>query len=424
MKRGTIRILITVATILLFGLVLSQVFWVKQAYEIEEKQFSYDVTQALMNTVSTIQERHQDSATIYDPVEKVQNNLFVVRMHDTIHPYYLKSVLRSEFSKLEINEEFQFSMYDCFNDTMVYCEKVTPTKVQKAQQGEMPPFQWSNDGHFFSVHFPERNKALWQKMEFWSYSSVLVLLVVTFFAYTISIILKQKRLSETKTDFINNMTHEFKTPISTIGLSSDVLQKTKPGENPERIHRYAKIIHEENSRLQSQVERILQIATIEKEKVSLKKKEFDLHEVLQHVADTYALNVEAKNGKITCDLTAKKHLVEGDKVHLENIFSNLIDNAIKYASEKPEVNITSRNEGKYIAIDISDNGVGIDKAHQKQIFDKFYRVPQGNLHDVKGFGIGLNYVKVMVEKHSGKLSLKSETGKGSTFTVKIPCLKS
>jgi two-component system phosphate regulon sensor histidine kinase PhoR len=226
-----------------------------------------------------------------------------------------------------------------------------------------------------------------------------------------------------KTDFINNMTHEFKTPISTISISVDALESPTIAEKPDKLKRYVKIIRLENQRLQEQVERILQAATIEKEKVEIKKHPIDIHEILKKVEKTFKINTESKNGTLQCDLKAANPIIMGDEAHLMNIFNNLIDNAIKYSPENLDISISTRNVNDEIEISISDKGLGISSEHQPFVFDKFYRVPTGNVHDVKGFGIGLNYVNLLVQRHNGKIILRSKKGEGSTFILTFKILK-
>ncbi len=421
MKRNTITWIILVASVLLLGLVLIQVVWVKKAYDIEQKQFTYSVTESLKSVVEEIQRSNNDSTTIHDPVVQLTHSYFRVRIHDTLHPYYLEVLLKNQFKKDEINFPFEFSIYDCFADSVMYQKAVNQSPNGVKNTNGSPKIIWNHDeGHYFSVFFPNKGVDLFSKMDFWIYSSAFLIIVIFFFAYTISVILRQRRISEIKTDFINNMTHEFKTPISTIALSSEVLLKPSIIEKPERLKNYAQIIFNENKRLQAQVERILQIATIEKEKVSLREKEVVINDIVEKAAQTFELNAKAKGGKIITHLHAEKDVIKGDEMHLSNIVCNLIDNGIKYSTEAPVIEISTSNDHKGITIQVADNGVGIKKSDINQVFDKFYRVPKGNIHDVKGFGIGLHYVKVMTEQHGGKIKLESTPGKGSTFIIFLP----
>lgn len=416
MKRNLIRNIIAIATLLLIGLVITQVSWVKNAYELEQKQFSYNVTQALLTTLDNLQKAEGDSSIIYDPIEQEEDNFFVVKMHYTSDPYLLQSLLETAFKLSSIQEDFIFNIYDCFSDSVVYCNKktITPSK----RKNRIPNVSWDkNEGHYFSVFFPGHSNGLFYQMEFWIYSSIILIVIIAFFGFIISQLLKQRRVNEMKTDFINNMTHEFKTPISTIAISVDAMQKSRVYENPDRIKKYAQIIQSENKRLQEQVERILQAATIEKEKVSIKNQTLNLHDLIQKSVATFEVNISSKNGVIRAHFDAKNAMIQGDPEHLTILFNNLIDNAIKYSPDNIEITISTKNVDNKIEITVADQGVGIASEHQSNIFDKFYRVPTGNVHDVKGFGIGLNYVHLIVTKHKGSIKLASKLGKGTSFIL-------
>jgi two-component system phosphate regulon sensor histidine kinase PhoR len=257
-------------------------------------------------------------------------------------------------------------------------------------------------------------------MGIWIFSSVVLLIVILFFAYALYIIFKQRKLSETQKQFINNMTHEFRTPISTILLSSEVLKDPSIAKKPERLGNYARIIKEESNRLLHQVENILQSTILEERKAILEMDELDAHTLIREVVENFNLIDEQRI--VNLRLLAEQHIIKADKIHFSNAIKNLVDNAIKYSPDKPEVSITTTNHHHSLIIEVSDKGIGIDKNYQKKVFHKFYRVPTGNLHDIKGFGIGLHYVKNIVELHHGHIYLHSQLGQGSTFTLKFPLI--
>jgi two-component system phosphate regulon sensor histidine kinase PhoR len=231
--------------------------------------------------------------------------------------------------------------------------------------------------------------------------------------------LKQKRLSEIRTDFVNNMTHELKTPISTIGLSADAIQGALSNADTERVRSYVDIIKNENSRLKSQVERVLQIASLSPKKVALQNQEIDFHALLQSAAQTFRMQLQDDDGSITTTFQAQHFHIKGDSVHITNVVYNLIDNAVKYTTLTPHIQIRTTWKSGWLRIEFEDNGIGIDRENQKMIFEKFYRVPTGNLHSVRGYGLGLFYVKTIVEAHKGKINLTSEPNKGSTFIIEF-----
>jgi two-component system phosphate regulon sensor histidine kinase PhoR len=257
-------------------------------------------------------------------------------------------------------------------------------------------------------------------MGIWSFSSVVLLIVILFFGYTLFVILKQKRLSEIQKDFINNMTHEFKTPISTIAVSTEVLKDPNIINQPERLLNYTTIIETENTRLKQQVERVLQMARLDRDDLGLKKEIVDVHQIIQDAIKNTSTALHERQGKISCELTATRHTFSADKLHLTNVLYNLIDNAIKYCKTSPQIVIRTKDSNKYLLLEVEDNGIGISAENQKRVFQKFFRVSTGNVHDVKGFGIGLNYVKSIIEAHKGNIRLESDLGKGCTFKISIP----
>lgn len=271
------------------------------------------------------------------------------------------------------------------------------------------------------LFFPQKKEFLLNTM-IWQISSsafFLILVIVAFFL-AIQIIFRQKYLSDMKTDFINNMTHELKTPIATISLAGEMLKDKSIGGNDTNRERYAKIIIEENKRLSNHVESVLQIARLEKGEIQLNKSTVDIHQVINNLLNNFQLQVNEKGGKILKKFKATDSLVEIDEMHFSNVISNLLDNALKYNDKIPNIEITTQNEDGRLNITIKDNGVGLSKDDQKKVFEKFYRVQKGNLHDTKGFGLGLSYVKTIVEKHGGSIFVESKLKEGTSFIINIP----
>jgi two-component system phosphate regulon sensor histidine kinase PhoR len=290
--------------------------------------------------------------------------------------------------------------------------------IARVHNGTLPEFEW--DKNYFGVYFPLKERYLFRQMGFWVFSSIILLLVTVFLGYAIFVLMKQRRLSEIRRDFINNMTHEFKTPISTIALSTEVLLKPETIDDPDRVRKYAGIIRKENVRMHQQVEKVLQAATLEKDDLRLTREPLDLHDLVQDAITTVRAALAEREGSITLSLEATSATIYADKVHLSNIIYNLLDNAIKYCKSRPEIVVSTRNAKQGIVLSVKDNGIGISKEAQRHVFTKFYRVPTGNVHDVKGFGLGLSYVKLMVEAHGGTIRLQSQPGVGSTFEIYLP----
>jgi len=251
-------------------------------------------------------------------------------------------------------------------------------------------------------------------------SFIFTLIILFVFAYTIQVIIRQKKLSDIKSDFINNMTHEFKTPIATISLAVDTIKNPRVHSDKEKMDYFTRIIREENKRMNSQVEHVLQMAQIEKGELHLNKEELNIHEVIEHAVEIIRIQVESREGTIETKMNSTRPVIYGDQLHLSNVIFNLLDNANKYSPQKPVITISTEDHKDGVLIKVKDQGTGMTKEAQKKIFEKFYRVPTGNLHDVKGFGLGLSYVKAIVEQHGGRISVDSELGKGSIFEVFIP----
>lgn len=274
---------------------------------------------------------------------------------------------------------------------------------------------------FLILFFPTRTKFLWSSAWLMLLGSILFTAIILFcFYYTIRVIFEQKKLSEIKSDFLNNMTHEFKTPIATISLAADSITSPIISGSAEKVKRFATIIKEENKRMNSQVEKVLQMALLDKQEYKMKFKSVDVNEIIEKAAKNISLQIEKKAGVLHTQLDANSPLIEADETHFTNVVHNLLDNANKYSPESPEITISTKDVNNGIEISVKDKGIGMNKEARKHIFDKFYRVSTGNLHDVKGFGLGLSYVKAILTAHKGQISVKSEEGKGSEFILFFP----
>lgn len=278
-----------------------------------------------------------------------------------------------------------------------------------------------NSPGWLKLHFPNKKGWLWYSLLPMIIPAILFTSLILFcFSYTIHVILRQKKVSEMKTDFINNMTHEFKTPIATISLAADSIASPKVISDEGKINRFVGIIRQENKRMLQQVEKVLQMAQIDKRDFELNLTQVDMHEVIRQAVEHLSLQVTKREGHIDVQLDASRQVIEGDTTHLSNVIYNLLDNANKYSENAPEIRITTCNRGEGIEITVEDKGIGMTKEDQKHIFDKFYRVHTGNVHDVKGFGLGLSYVKAIATAHQGSIEVKSEPGKGSKFFLFLP----
>ncbi|MCE2934884.1 MAG: sensor histidine kinase [Cyclobacteriaceae bacterium] len=419
MSRSALRFVIVLATMSIVGIVTTQVYWVRKAFDLRENQFYRDVNTALTNVALKVYEVNKTPSPSNNPVSQISGNYFVVALNSPVDAGLLEFLLVNEFEKRHVTAEFEYSIYDCMDKCMVGTTYISPKKTKVASTLPETP-RLDADGYYFAVHFPLLQADLISQMGIWGFSSAVMLVVIFFFVYTLLVILRQKRLSEVQKDFINNMTHEFKTPIATIALSAEVLKQPDIIENPERLQLYTAIIEKENSRLRDQVERVLQIATLDQREASLKCDQVDMHQVIEEATKQVLSTLEWRAGQLVNDLKAKQFVVPGDPLHLGNIIRNLLDNAVKYSLEKPVVKVVTANRNGKLLISVSDKGMGISTEDQKRIFEQFYRVHTGNVHDVKGFGLGLYYVKRMVELHQGRVSVESRKGEGTTFTIELP----
>jgi two-component system phosphate regulon sensor histidine kinase PhoR len=274
------------------------------------------------------------------------------------------------------------------------------------------------------VIVPDFKVQVWETLKWMILGAVaFTLIILTAFTLTIRTLLRQKKLSEIKTDFINNMTHEFKTPLATISLAVDALRNEKVQQNPEKRDYFNTIIKEENKRMNKHVETILQAALMEKQELRLNMKPVHAHELIQNALNNHQLQIEEKQSKVDLLLNAKFDMIEADEIHFTNAVSNLIDNAIKYSKESLQLQVTTHCTTKSLVIKIEDNGIGMNKETVKRVFEKFYRAHTGNIHNIKGFGLGMNYVKTVIDVHRGKIKAESTLGKGSCFTIEVPRIK-
>lgn len=331
----------------------------------------------------------------------------------------LDTLLKKELRSRGITIPYQYGVKNSSN--MIFSSfavNYTPELLKKAYKVLLFPNDLQPQNHFLYVYFPDTRSFILRNM--WSVflSSILLFLAVGGVFYSsISTMLKQKKLADIKNDFINNMTHEFKTPISTISLAVEVMKDSDVKKDSVKMNRYLNIIQDENRRLGTQVEKVLQMALLDKGEVKLRMDSVDVHETIEQVLTNLSVQIEQKNGIVNLELEADNSEIVADEVHLTNIIYNLLDNANKYSPENPEITIRTENVGNLLKISISDKGIGMTKDQVARIFERFYRVPTGNLHDVKGFGLGLSYVKKMVELHNGQIFVESKLGEGSKFEI-------
>lgn len=343
-------------------------------------------------------------------------------LRDRVSKEELKKLLTDELNKAGVRTPFEFAVY---SNTLITKIKSDNFKPEKDAMFQTKIFE-NNDrqsNYQMMVTFPEKQKFLFSELiGITVLSIVFTLVIIIAYSSALSQLIKQRQISEIKTDFINNMTHEFKTPIATINLALDAMKNAKVRENVGTMDRYLGMIRDENKRMHAQVENVLRISKLEKKELDIAKETADVHDIIEDATEHVNLIVEDRQGSITHHFNASRSTVLLNDVHFTNVIVNILDNAIKYSPDAPVIDITTENIKDFIIIRVSDKGSGMGKAAQKRIFEKFYREHTGDLHNVKGHGLGLAYVKRIVDDHNGQITVESEKGKGSTFSIKLPLI--
>jgi len=424
MKFKSLSTIIILAVASILGIGSVQFVWFKKAFDLKEKQFNQSVLLSLQTVGESILNYNQITIPAENLVEQISSNYFVVHTNAEIDLKILELLIRGEFEKRSLDTDFEYGVYDCFDDKLIYGNYVSMAVNNNNEEevlisGRTLP-RLENDTQYFGVYFPTKENNLLSQMSIWVFSTLVLLLVFTFFGVSIIILFRQKRLSDMQKDFVNNMTHEFKTPLYTIMVTTDLLKHPQVLDNREGANSYLDIISQEAQRLKVQIERILHIASSDKGKLGLETERIDIHECIRKASDAATTLLQSKQGSMSFDLKADHAIIQADKMHIENVIYNLIENAIKYTERTPEIRIKTTNQNRMLIISVEDNGVGINKADLNRIFNKFYRVPTGNMHNVKGFGLGLSYVKEIVHAHKGKISATSIENQGSIFEIQLP----
>lgn len=424
MNNKIIRRVLVLGAVAILGIVAMQSYWGITTWNINEEEFHQKASLALYNVAKDMARLSGATLPAREVIKQRTTNYYLVNVEYEIHSQLLEASLHKELEALGLNIPFEYAVYDCYTDEMVYmayCND-TPMRPPNLELGDLPKDNQNEYNYYFGVKFPTRSGYLFNKMQFFFFLSSILLVTIAFFAYAMTVILRQKRLSDMQKDFINNMTHEFKTPISTIKVSADVFLNHPQIRQDKRLSRYAGIIKEQNQRLNKQVEKVLQLARVDGEQLQLKQELLDLTEVLEPILSSTKLRVEDRGGQLEYELAQAPLLIRADKLHLTNIVHNLLDNAIKYCNGQPSIRLRAKILGKQVELLIADRGIGIRSEHLPHVFSKFYRVPTGDVHNVKGFGLGLFYVKNICDAHHWKLQLESESGKGTRVSIRIPLL--
>lgn len=398
----------------------------KKEDEIEMRNYTLGLNRFKSRfNADSIQSENLSRSLIEDVAQEIRH--VNIPLSQRISAETLDTLLKAELLNHNITQRYNFRVSLANKDSLVYIKALNSSdKFQPKNTFKITLFSNDllRDPGMLYVSFPTKNSAILTNLGATLASSIgLLLVLISIFAYTLYAILRQKKISEMKTDFINNMTHEFKTPVATIMIASEALKDQEMLDDKNRIHRLANIIYDENVRLGNHIERVLNIARLEKNELKLDQAEVCMNDLIAAVIDSMSLQLQKRNAHVNLQLNATNATVLGDELHLSNLLYNLVDNAIKYSKDEPEITIATKNLGKNLIIDVADKGIGITKEQSKRIFDQFYRVPTGNLHDVKGFGLGLNYVYDIVKKMNGSIKVNSEKDKGTNFEIILPVTK-
>lgn len=419
MKKGSLYLIVAAGVIAIAGIIAVQSYWLYHTFDLKESQFEQSVHAALYATAENLAAYNKHEVIELQPVTRKSQDYYIVHVNDIIVPNVLEHFLISEFEKHNLNLGFEYGIYDCESQEMVYGKYIGPESSQKT--GPHNLLKYPDSPYYFGVRFPEKDSFIVGNMRLMVTFSAILMFVILLIIVSIIALLRQRRLSELQKDFINNMTHEFKTPISTINIAADVFLNDTQIKEDSRLFKYAEIIKGQNTRLLNQVSRVLQIAKIDHPKTELKIEQIKLHDYLEDISRSMEIKLQEKNGQIRQAYTAKNDLIHADPIHLSNIVLNIVDNAIKYASDSaPDILIKTSEQKGYISLDISDNGIGISAPDLKKISNKFYRVERGNVHNVKGYGLGLFYVKRICDLHQWSLNIESKPELGTTVHIVIP----
>ncbi|MFZ5976811.1 MULTISPECIES: HAMP domain-containing sensor histidine kinase [Hydrotalea] len=438
MMKKTLPLIVVLISLSLFGLFLLQASWLKNLLAVRQEQLQRNVKEACVNVAIDLSKSMHYTPSLRFPKRpgfRIANDFLSLikppAISDRFSQQDVDHKLRSAFHKANIKDlNFEFAItnnndeiemksagfekefWDTLHNRRIFVPVVPETGSDLEGIG---PYE------NLIIIVPDFQKQVWDSLK-WiiAGAAVFMLIIIAAFFVTLRTLLNQKKLSEIKSDFINNMTHEFKTPLATISLAVDAIRNEKVQSDREKLNYFSGIIKEENKRMNKHVETILQAAITEKQELQLKKIQLHLHELIRKIVENYQLQLKEKEAKVVLQLNAKNDMLVADEVHFSNLLSNLIDNAIKYSKDNLEIKITTHSTNKYIVIMIEDNGIGMSKETMKRVFEKFYRAHTGNVHNVKGFGLGMSYVKTVIDAHKGKIRVDSTLGKGTTFTIEMP----
>ncbi|HEV7621199.1 MAG TPA: HAMP domain-containing sensor histidine kinase [Flavisolibacter sp.] len=418
MRSRTIRLGIFISTLVISAIIIFQLIWLKNVYNFEQRQFDHGIAQSIRGYYEDIHRVPDSSLLLNSQVTRINSETYVVKIEKPANYDSLAFYMKQELQEENIFTDCYIGLYDAAKGTYVFTAYLPTTATAKGKMVTLPETRQPFD--HLALYFPRRTQYILSLMNFWLISSALLLVVLLLFSGSLYYFYRQKFLNETQKDFVNNFTHEFKTPVAIINLAAEVLENPDIVKKPERLSRYAAIVSYQGKYLQDQIERLLRYAYSESNLLHLYKGKVRFHEIITEAVNNLQPLIEEKNAIIEYYLNAERDELNADHGYLLIVITNLIENGIKYSKEPKMVLNTYNDEAGNIILSVKDNGKGIEKKYLNKIFQKFYRVPTGEQVSARGFGLGLTFVKKIVDAHNGKISVESVPGIGSNFIIKLP----
>jgi len=416
LKINKLNIAIILGFVAITGILAVQLLWTRQAFNYEEQKFSQKVHVTLLRVIDRLYELNGHEYPLKNPINRITNNYYIVNVNNDFDANTLEYCLKTEFERSGLITDFEYAIYKCESDEMVYGNYVSMSNKSAQKSAFRFPKQ-GNLVYYFAIRFPKETTYIFSSLVFWLVLSGILLVILLIYVFSIFTILQQKKYSELQRDFINNMTHEFKTPLSSILIASNYLSRQEKIHTDEKLVKYAEIIIQQSEKLNTHIEKILDIARSDDAPLLLQKQELRLVPLLQSVTDNLKLKHESLEVHIEGDTDT---LVLADEFHFTNLVYNVMDNSIKYCDQKPVISIRISRGKQGISLAFSDNGIGIPGNKLRHIFDKFYRIPNSKSNEVRGFGLGLYYVKKICLLHGWKISAANNPHKGITISLFIP----
>lgn len=420
MKLNKLKLIVAAGTIAFVGIIATQVYLLRQAFEYEEKKINQNIQVSLLEVANEINDYYGYESPKANPIEKISRDYYIVNMRNDFDAKVLELLLTTKFKAKGIHTNFEYAIYDCETDAMIYGSFVNLNTLVTTKNKTTYFPKANNLVYYFAVRFPEKNSFIYSSLKVWIILSLVMLVTLFIYLYAIYIILQQQKFANLQKDFINNMTHEFKTPLASILIASNFLSNNKLIAADEKLNTYSRIITEQGKKLDTHVEKILNVAKNDGSPMLLNKEPVDMLEAIKNSIGIIQLKYPEASILVNNELAHT--IIEADAFHLANIIYNLLDNAIKYCDKNPIIKIDLKNKGGFIVMQIKDNGIGIEPKYLKHIFEKFYRAPQSRHTAANGFGLGLYYVQKICQLHQWKIHAASTKGIGTdiTLTIKQP----